>query len=68
MEKPNLIYQTDKFIIKCDEKNSKWYVSLMNKETEKVIIKFKPSERSAKKYFGRIMGWDVKKLNKLKAA
>jgi len=65
-ENKKMIYQTDKFIIKCDVKGKRWYVILMNKETKETLISYHVSQRAAEKKFGKVMGWDNKKLNKFK--
>ena len=67
IENKKMIYQTDKFIIKCDVKGKRWYVILMNKETEKNFNKSScKAKELLKRNSGKILGWDNKKLNKFK--
>lgn len=66
MAKSNLTYQTDKFIIKCSEKNGKYYVVLLNKSTKETIIKYFRKQSTAETHFGKVMGWNNKKVNEYK--
>ena len=48
-------FQTSKFILKCDVKDKKWYLALVNKQNADTKIEFYKSKKKAMDAFNRMI-------------